>query len=131
MASLITSNTASTDISIHSQTARTASLNHSNWLYAQITAAISAAMPAMINVIGDNIAAVTATKTAFRATNPAIIAGINPTSKSNGPTINANAAAIAAIIAIIDLVVFDKLLNQFASFRSEEHTSELQSRGHL
>src|SRR5690625_7029169 len=94
MASLITSNTASTDISIHSQTARTASLNHSNWLYAQITAAISAAMPAMINVIGDNIAAVTATKTAFRATNPAIIAGINPT-------------------------------------RSEEHTSELQSRGHL
>src|SRR5690625_7248802 len=75
-------------------------------------------MPAMINVIGDNIAAVTATNTAFRATNPAIIVGINPTSKSNGPTINANAAAIAAIIAIGDLVVFDKLLNQFASLCS-------------
>src|SRR5690625_7363536 len=116
MASLITSNTASTDISIHSQTARTASLNHSNWLYAQITAAISAAMPAMINVIGDNIAADTATKTAFRATNPAIIAGINPTSKSNGPPINAIAAAFAAAIEIIDLVVFDQGFNPFANF---------------
>src|SRR5690625_6515400 len=108
MASLITSNTASTDISIHSQPERNATLNHSNCLYAQITAAISAAMHEMINVIGDNITAVTATKTVFRATNPAIIAGINPISKSNGPTINANAAAIAAIIAIVDLVVLDR-----------------------
>src|SRR5690625_7902258 len=111
MASLITSNTASTDILIHSQTARTASLNHSNWLYAQITAAISAAMPAMINVIGDNITAVTATKTVFRATNPAIIAGINPISKTNGPTTHANTAHIVGINAIFSFVVLYDLLH--------------------
>src|SRR5690625_7142309 len=102
MASLITSNTASTDISIHSQTARTASLNHPNWLYAQITVAISAAMPAMINIIGDKIAAVTDTKTVFRPTIPAIITAINTTSKSNGPTKNAITTAIAASNAIVE-----------------------------
>src|SRR5699024_6458196 len=73
------------------------------------------------------IAVPTNLTTVTTAEKPAINCGINPININIGPTISINAAAPAAIYAIIVFVLSDNPLNQSANFVS--HSAALRTNG--